>query len=155
MFFMPLGAAYFVPQGQRGGRGIKKRGGGAPPLSLNSFVVLDLPLLFGFHDDDTEKSGETIATPPETGVSCGPDSGTAGQRLYPAPGGRYRLYLSLREGLEKTPRRGGDQAENGPMELRKNWRKLTTAWTTTVILLLPGCAGSPQIRQTSARRNHE
>ena len=106
MFFMPLGAAYFVPQGQRGGRGIKKRGGGAPTLSLNSFVVLGLPLLFGFHNDDTEKSGKTIATPPETGVPTGPDSGTAGQRLYPAPGGRYRLYLSLREGSETAPQEG-------------------------------------------------
>ena len=108
---MPLGAAYFVPQGQRGGRGIKKRGGGAPSLSLNSFVVLGLPLLFGFHNDDTEKSGKTIATPPETGVPTGPDSGTAGQRLYPAPGGRYRLYLSLREGSEQPPGRGAEGRE--------------------------------------------
>ena len=108
MFFMPLGAAYFVPQGQKGGRGIKSRGGVAPPLSLNSFVVSGFPLLIGFHNDDTEKSGETIATPPETGVPPGPDSGTAGQRLYPAPGGRYRRYLSLREGSEKTPRSGVD-----------------------------------------------
>ena len=51
-------------------------------------------------------------------------------------GGRYRLYLSLREGSEKTPRSGADQAENEPMELRKNWRKLTTAWTTTVTAVL-------------------
>ena len=29
-----------------------------------------------------------------------------------------------------------DQAENNPMELRKNWRKLTTAWTTTVTAVL-------------------
>ena len=34
------------------------------------------PLLFGFHNDDTEKSGKTIATPPKRGVPCGPDSGT-------------------------------------------------------------------------------
>ena len=33
-------------------------------------------LLFGFHNDDTEKSGETIATPPKRGVPTGPDSGT-------------------------------------------------------------------------------
>ena len=72
MFFMPLGAAYFLPQGQRGGYGIKKRGGGTSTHSLNSFVFSGLPLLFGFHNDDTEKLGKTIATPPERGVPTGP-----------------------------------------------------------------------------------
>ena len=73
---MFLGASYFLFQGQRGGWNIKKRGGGTSQLSLNSFVFRVLPLLFGFHNDDTEKSGKTIATPPETGVPTGPDSGT-------------------------------------------------------------------------------
>ena len=104
---MPQRTAYFLPQGQRGGWGIKKRGGGASIHSLNRFVFSGLPLLFGFHNDDTEKSGKTIATPPETGVPTGPDSGPAGQSPYPAPGGRYRRYLSLREGSEKTPDSGG------------------------------------------------
>ena len=90
---MPLGAAYFVPQGQRGGRGIKKRGGGAPTLSLNSFVVLGLPLLFGFHDDDTEKSGETIATPPERGVPTGPDSGTVGHASIRPQGSLSSVFI--------------------------------------------------------------
>ena len=51
----------------------------AAPHSLNSFVFCGLPLLFGFHNDDTEKSGKTIATPPKRGVPTGPDSGPAGQ----------------------------------------------------------------------------
>ena len=72
---MPLGAAYFVPQGQREGCGGKKRGGVASPLSLNSFVFRGLSLLIGFPRADRAKSGETIATPPETGVPTGPDSG--------------------------------------------------------------------------------
>ena len=72
MFFMPLGAACFLPQGQRGGYGITKRGGGTSPHSLNSFVFRGLPLLFGFPRAETEKSGETIATPPERGVPTGP-----------------------------------------------------------------------------------
>ena len=72
MFFMPLRAACFSPQGQRGGCGIKKRGGVAAPHSLNSFVFCGLLRLFGFENDDTEKFGETIATPPETGGACGP-----------------------------------------------------------------------------------
>ena len=108
MFFMPLGAAYFLPQGQRGGCGIKKRGGGTPPHSLKSFVFRGLPLLFGFHNDDTEKSGKTIATPPETGFPAVPCSGAMRHAPTPAPGGRYRRYLSLREGSEKTPRSGVD-----------------------------------------------
>ena len=59
--------AYFLPQGQKGGRDMKKREHGTSPHSFNSFVFCGLPLLFGFHDDDTGKSGETIATPPKKG----------------------------------------------------------------------------------------
>ena len=69
---MPPGASYFLPQGQRGGCGIKKRGGVPAPHSFNSFVFRGLPLLFGFHNDDTEKSGKTIATPPQKGGSYRP-----------------------------------------------------------------------------------
>ena len=58
------------------------------------------PLLFGFHNDDTEKSGETIATPPKRGVPTGPDSGAEWHASIRPPGGRYRRYLSLREGSE-------------------------------------------------------
>ena len=72
VFFMPLGAACFLPQGQRGGCGKKSCGGVPAPHSLKPFVFRGLPLLFGFHNDDTEKSGKTIATPPETGGACGP-----------------------------------------------------------------------------------
>ena len=75
-FFVVLGAACFSVQGQRGGCTGKKRGGVPAPLSLNSFVFCGLSLLIGFPRADTEKSGETIATPPETGVPTGPDSGT-------------------------------------------------------------------------------
>ena len=59
--------AWVLPQGQKGGRDMKKRGGWTSQHSLNSFVFRGLPLLFGFHDDDTENSGETIATPPKKG----------------------------------------------------------------------------------------
>ena len=124
---MPLGAACFLPQGQRGGYGTIRPIDAALPYSPIFFVFLGLPLLFGFHNDDTEKSGKTIATPPETGGHAVPCSGAMRHAPIPAPGGRYRRYLSLREGSEKTPQSGADRAENGPMELRKNWRKLTTA----------------------------
>ena len=68
--------AYFLLQGQKGGCNMKKRKGGTSQYSSNSFVFSGLYLLLGFHNDDTEKSGETIATPLETGVPTGPDSGT-------------------------------------------------------------------------------
>ena len=97
------GRLIFAVQGQRGGCTIKKRGGVPAPHSLNSFVFCGLPLLFGFHNDDTEKSGETIATPPKRGVPTVPDSGLRHRASIPAPGGRYRRYLSLREGSEQTP----------------------------------------------------
>ena len=69
---MPLGAACFLPQGQRGGCGTIRPIDAALPYSPIFFVFRWLPLLFGFPNDDTEKSGKTIATPPETGGACGP-----------------------------------------------------------------------------------
>ena len=76
MFFMLQTTACFLLQGQKGGCNKKSAGGVTSTLSLNSFVFRDLSLLIGFPRADTEKSGETIATPPETGVPTGPDSGT-------------------------------------------------------------------------------
>ena len=67
MFFMFQTTAYFLFQGQRGGWNIKSRGGVPAPHSLKSFVFYGLPLLIGFPRADTEKSGETIATPPPKG----------------------------------------------------------------------------------------
>ena len=72
VFHAPGGRLFCCPRDKGGVGGIKKRGGGAPPLSLNYFVVLGLPLLFGFHNDDTEKSGKTIAPPPRNGGSYRP-----------------------------------------------------------------------------------
>ena len=84
MFFMPLRATCFSLQGQRGGCGIKKRGGVAAPHSLNSFVFCGLLRLFGFQNDDPEKFGETIATPPKRGVPTDPDSGAEWHASIPA-----------------------------------------------------------------------
>ena len=67
MFFVVLRASYFSVQGQRGGCTRKKRGGVPAPHSLNYFVFCGLPLIFGFENDDTEKSEETIAPPPKGG----------------------------------------------------------------------------------------
>ena len=89
------------------GCGIKKRGGVAAPHSLNSFVFCGLLRLFGFQNDDPKKFGETIATPLKGGFLPAPIAALSGTPLSRPPGGRYRRYLSLREGSEKTPRSGG------------------------------------------------
>ena len=108
MFFMPLRASYFSPQGQRGGCGIKKRGGVAAPHSLKSFVFLGLALLFGFQNDDTEKSGETIATPPKRGVPTDPDSGAEWHASIPARRGSLSSVFIPAGRLGKdAPERGG------------------------------------------------
>ena len=101
--FHAAGGRLIFAAGTKGGCGIKKRGGGTSTHSLNSFVFCGLPLLFGFHNDDTEKSKKTIATPPETGFPAVPCSGAMRHALHRPPGGRYRRYLSLREGSEQTP----------------------------------------------------
>ena len=120
---MPPGASYFLPQGQRGGCGIKKRGGVPAPHSLNSFVFRGLPLLFGFHNDDTEKSGKTIATPPKRGVPTGPDSGAEWHAsirpqgvaivgIYPCGKARKRrpgaAWIKRRMALWNCERHGGN-----------------------------------------------
>ena len=72
VFFVVLRTACFSVQGQRGGCAGKKRGGVPAPLSLKSFVFCGLSLVIGFPRADTEKSGETIATPPKTGGHAAP-----------------------------------------------------------------------------------
>ena len=76
MFFVLQTTAYFLLQRQKGGCNKKSAGGVPAQHSLKSFVFRGLYLLIGFQRADTEKSGETIAPPPETGVTTGPDSGT-------------------------------------------------------------------------------
>ena len=99
--------ACFLLQGQRGWCNKKSAVGVTSPLSLNSFVFRGLSLLIGFPRADTEKSGETIATPPpKRGFLPAPIAALCNIAPIPAPGGRYRRYLSLREGSEKTPRSG-------------------------------------------------
>ena len=118
MFFVVLRTASLSVQGQRGGCTGKKRGGVPAPHSLNSFVSCGLPLIFGFENDDPEKCEETIATPPKGGFLLTPIAALSTVPLSRPVGGRYRRYLSLREGSEKTPRSGANETENGPMEFR-------------------------------------
>ena len=103
---MPLGAAYFLPQGQRGGCGIKKRGGVTSTHSLKSFVFCGLALLSGFPRADTEKSGETIAPPPETGFPAVPCSGAMWHTPYTGPKGSLSSVFIPAGRLGAAPQKG-------------------------------------------------
>ena len=78
---MPLGAACFLPQGQRGGYGTIRPIGAPFPYSQIFFVFCGLPLLIGFPRADTEKYGETIATPPKRGFLPAPIAALSGTPL--------------------------------------------------------------------------
>ena len=124
-FFVLLGAACFLPQGQKGGWGIKKREGGASQVSLNSFVFCGLPLLFGFHNDDTEKSRKTIATPPKRGVPTGPDSGPAGQSSIRPQGVAIVGIYPCGKARKRRPGGGGAGRDMEPMKWRlRQWTRI-------------------------------
>ena len=53
----------------------------------------------------------TRATPPKTGGSCDPASGTELHTAITAPWGRSRPHLSLREGSETAPKSGAESTE--------------------------------------------
>ena len=63
----------------------------------------------------------TRATPPKTGGSCDPDSGTEFHTAITAPWGRSRPHLSLREGSETAPHERR-WAPGGPGELSSSLR---------------------------------
>ena len=117
---MPQRAAWFLPQGYGGGGKIPAQGGATPHSAIClillwlSFVNRPRPCRTG------EKEGDESDPPPKSG---GGHVTLDSWRLWHASirphAGRSRPYLSLREGSEKTPRSGVDQAENGPMELRE------------------------------------
>ena len=100
---MPQMTACFLPQRQRGGYGMIRLINAAFPYCPIFFVFSCLPLLFSPTRADREKSGETIATPPKRGFPVTPTAPQCGGAVSGLPGGRYRRYLSLREGSEKTP----------------------------------------------------
>ena len=50
-----------------------------------------------------EKGGDESDPPPKAGGHADTDSGRCVPRFYPAPWGRSRPHLSLREGSEKPP----------------------------------------------------
>ena len=93
-----------------------------------------LPLLFGFENDDPKKFEETIATPPKRGVPTDPDSGTEWHVPLSRPvGGRYRRYLSLREGSEKTPRSAALKEGRQTYEMAVAPNKYTHASSSTIL----------------------
>ena len=149
---MPLRATCFSPQGQRGGCGIKKRGGVAAPHSLNSFVSCGLPLLFGFENDDPKKFEETIATPPKRGVPTDPDSGAEWHASIPARRGSLSSVFIPAGRLGKdAPERGALYAEIIHLRGERDWgfKIVDTPFRPgapifTLSLLLSGWSSPPQ-----------
>ena len=132
MFFMPQRTASLSPQGQRGGCGIKKRGGVAAPHSLNSFVSCVLPLLFGFENDDPKKFEETIATPQKRGVPTDPDSGALWHASIPARRGSLSSVFIPAGRLGKdAPERGFKLRSSNPFysRLEPQPRGAVTRWS--------------------------
>ena len=122
---MPQRTACFLPQGQKGGWGIKKREGGASQVSLNSFVFWALTLLIGFPRADTEKSGETIATPPKRGVPTGPDRSPAGQSSIRPQGVAIVGIYPCGKARKRRPGGGGAGRDMEPMKWRlRQWARI-------------------------------
>ena len=152
MFFMSQRTACFLPQGQRGGCGIKSCGGVTSPHSLKSFVFRDLPLLFGFHNDDTEKSGKTIATPQKKGGHAAPCSGAMWHTPYTGPKGSLSSVFIPAGRLGTAPRRGAERRRTElydalrsvaawvPWHLRRLLRRFLRSWRAQLLqwLLLDG-----------------
>ena len=69
-----------------------------------------------------KKEGDD-SDPPKSGGSCGSRVGVSMWHAFPGlPGGRYRRYLSLREGSETADRRGAKRADSSvpPFPLASN-----------------------------------
>ena len=97
----------FCYRDKRGGCNKKSAGGVTSPLSLNSFVFLSLSPYSRLPDCRYRKIREDDSDPPpKRGGHAAPIAALCNIAPIPAPGGRYRRYLSLREGSEKTPRSG-------------------------------------------------
>ena len=111
--FHATGGRLIFATGTKGGVWHKKRGGVAAPHSLNSFVSCGLLRLFGFQNDDPEKFGETIATPPpppERGVPTDPDSGAEWHASIPARRGSLSSVFIPAGRLGKdAPERGAER----------------------------------------------
>ena len=145
MFFMPQRTASLSPQGQRGGCGIKKRGGVAAPHSLNSFVSCVLPLLFGFENDDPKKFEETIATPPKRGVPTDPDSGALWHASIPARRG------SLSSVFIPAGRLGKDAPEGALKEGRRTYEN-GASWTLFPLpWMIPDRSSPSRVRFAASR----
>ena len=72
------------------------------PLSLSCFLGYPLPI--GLTRADPGKSGRTIATPPKSGGSCGPDRGEVLHASTRPLGGRSRPVYPCGK-AHKSPQR--------------------------------------------------
>ena len=93
----------------------------AAPHSLNSFVFCGLLRLFGFQNDDPEKFGETIATPPKRGVPTDPDSGAEWHASIPARRGSLSSVFIPAGRLGKAPQEGALKEGRRTYENGASW----------------------------------
>ena len=111
MFFMLQTTAYFLLQGQRGGCNKKSAVGVTSTLSLNSFVFCGLSLLIGFPRADTEKSVETIATPPKRGFLPAPIAALCNMPLSGPRGSLSSVFIPAGRLGKDAPERRGSSGE--------------------------------------------
>ena len=78
--------------GTEGGWNINLAAGGTQPPSIISLIPLRLSLTHRTHPRRSSKIGEDDSDPPQSGGSCGPDSGTVEHAPIAAPWGRYRPH---------------------------------------------------------------
>ena len=95
-------------------------------ISLNSFVFCGLSLLIGFHNDDTEKSGKTIATPPETGGGMRPRVAARCGTPYTGPQGVAIVGIyPCGKARKRRPGGGGAGRDMEPMKWRlRQWARI-------------------------------
>ena len=121
------GAACFLFRGQRGGWNIKKRGGwNTSAIPIIPLILCGLSHLFvAPHAGRSAKiRGGDSDPPPKRGRHAVPHSCPMEHGAMPSPGGRYRPYLSLREGSENAPGSGARNEESGLMEWPKKVEKI-------------------------------
>ena len=101
--------AWFLPQGQRGGWDTIRARDGTLLYSPIYLIPVDLSPGNRPSGAERQKFGRDDSDPPKKGGGMRSRVAALWDRpLHRPQGGRYRRYLFLREGSEKTPRSGVD-----------------------------------------------
>ena len=93
--------------GTKGGVFQEKAWGCSNPTFLELFCFMWFAPIFGFHNDDTEKSGKTIATPPKGGFLPAPIAALCSMPLSGPRGSLSSVFIPAGR-LGKDARSGVD-----------------------------------------------